>query len=161
MKKVILILCGLLLFPDFLLSGQTIPPDTRIELERYGGNVKPRTNYKLTILADGSLTIQGVVMGKEFGPKESKISQEDVKKLLAEFENIDYFSFKQYYNDRQDCPRVATDATVAVTYLRINGRSKWVNHYQGCRGLEGLEKLTALEKMIDEVAKSKELLKTQ
>lgn len=128
-----------------------VPPDTVIELERYGG-FGNRLRYKLKILANGATIIEGVVWGKPVGPKTGAIRAEAVKKLIAEFNRIDYFSYQQSYRTKPECPSEGKDAVTVITSLKTNGRSKWVLHSHGCQGAAGLEKLTSLEKLIEAIA---------
>jgi hypothetical protein len=47
----------------------------------------------------------------------------------------------------------------ANTSIRLNGKTKSVAHYYGCGNSGALEKLTALEKKIDEVAGTEKWIK--
>lgn len=136
-----------------------VPPDTVIELQRYGG-LGNLVRYKLKILADGVMTIEGKVRGKPIGPKRGAISAKAVQKLIAEFNRIDYFSYQQSYRTKPECPIEGRDAPTFITSLKMNGRSKWVLHDLGCQGAAGLEQLRGLEKLIEEVAEVGQSLKS-
>jgi hypothetical protein len=129
-------------------SSGDVPSDTVITLERsicYG----PCPVYQLIIYADGKVVFEGKENVKKTGRMEGRISRAQVRELLTAFEQLDYFKLKDNYSEK-DCPQMWTDYPSAKTSLLINGRSKTVNHYHGCQGLEILEKLTKLETRIDE-----------
>lgn len=129
---------------------KNIPPDTVITLERtlcYG--MCP--SYKLTISADGAVVFEGRRFVKKVGTAESTISQAQLRELIDRFEKISYFHLRNRYEDSGDgCEGVATDHPSAITSIRINGKTKSVRHYYGCRGVEVLEDLTKLEQAIDD-----------
>ena len=52
-----------------------------------------------------------------------------------------------------------TDMPSAKTSISLNGRSKSVSHYYGCRGPEIIPALTALERKIDEIAGTEKWIK--
>lgn len=135
-------------------TAQDIPRDTVITLERtrcYG--MCP--SYKITISADGSVTFEGRHFVKEVGIVKSTISRERLQELLAAFDRINYFSLRSQYEDVGDgCKGVVTDHPSALTFIKTNGKSKSVNHYYGCRGVEVLDELTKLEQAIDDAVNS-------
>jgi hypothetical protein len=138
---------------------EDIPKDTLITLERtlcYGFC----PSYKLTIAADGSVVFEGREHVKKTGISKSQISQEAVRQLISEFEKANYFSLKnQYKNPEDGCDGWVTDNPSAITAIRINGKTKTVDHYYGCRGAKVLEALTRLETRIDEMANTAQWIK--
>jgi hypothetical protein len=139
-----------------------VPPDTVITLERticYGSCPM----YTLTVKADGSVSFQpkyvegrAIVSGEM---KRTSISRDKVKELLLQFAKADYFAFKDSYKlFDKECPESWTDHPSAITSLTINGKYKSVNHDYGCKGNIGLDRLTELEKQIDEIANTKRWL---
>lgn len=155
----------LLLLGLCFLHCQDIPPDTLISLERtqcYG----ECPAYELSIRADGSV----VFIGKRFVPKpgkvESRISADQVRQLISLFEEINYFSMKDdygfpMYRSSENCPQWWTDASWAYISLTIKGKTKRIQHYQGCEGTEDVEKLSRLENGIDEIVNTKQWLTKQ
>ena len=126
-----------------------VPRDTLITLERtpcFG----ECPSYKLTISADGTVVYEGRQDVKQSGTIKSRISRAQIKQLVAEFERVNYFSLRDSYSG-EVCPETWTDHPSAVTSLRLNGRSKTVRHYHGCKGLAELAKLTDLERRIDRI----------
>jgi len=116
--------------------------------------------YKLTIKNDGSVTFEGHQFTKTKGTATGKISANDFRKLVTEFEKIDYFSLLDAYTPGTKlCPQAATDMPSAETSLRLNGKTKSVSHYYGCGNSGALAKLTELENKIDEVAGSQKWIK--
>ncbi|HEX8564622.1 MAG TPA: DUF6438 domain-containing protein [Pyrinomonadaceae bacterium] len=147
-----------------------IPEDTFITLERtacYG----TCPNYTVAVSADGTVifsgsyykTVKGVSVWTRTGVIKSRISQEQVQRLIDEFERANYLSLKNSYVIEKDgCPAVATDNPTAYTSIQINGQNKSVKHYLGCLYLtSGFDKsypkeLTALENRIDEIINTKQ-----
>jgi acetamidase/formamidase len=116
--------------------------------------------YQLTIKSDGSVTFDGKRFTKTTGIATGKISQSDFRALVSEFVNIYYFSLPDAYTPgTKECPDRITDMPSANTSIRLNGRAKTVTHYYGCGSKGVLEKLTALETKIDEVAGTQKWIK--
>ena len=107
--------------------------------------------YKLTIFADGTVLYEGIRHIKKKGKAKSRITRAKLEDLIEEFDNIYYFNLRDaYIPGSDDCPQSATDNPSAITSLTRNGKTKNINHYHGCRGLDTLELLTKLEDKIDE-----------
>ena len=138
-----------------LSAQQSIPNDLLITLERsvcFG----TCPDYKVTISADGKVTFEGREYVKVKGSATSHISKEDLSTLIAAFDAASYFSLKDKYMTESDgCPEVWTDNPRAVTSIRINGKSKTINHYYGCQEHSGASiyptALTTLETKIDKI----------
>ena len=74
--------------------------------------------------------------------------------LVAAFFKIKYFSLRDHYNSAEDGCRIYNgDTSSVITSIVIGGRSKSVNHYQGCfpKKKHSLDGLMSLEKQIDDV----------
>jgi hypothetical protein len=141
-------------FQSIEASEQVVPPDTLITLERtacYG----TCPVYKITISADGTVVFEGRRFVKKVGSVKSAISQEQLRELLAAFEKIRYLELRDRYEEPEDgCKQWVTDNPSAITSLTLNGKSKSVRHYYGCRGVEVLAELEKLERAIDDAANS-------
>lgn len=134
-------------------------PETVISLQRHSGGFGVAPAYKLSIDGDGAVTFEGETNTKRKGTATGRISPDDVRRLIAEFEKVGYFSLADRYVHRENCPQYFDDSPAVVTSLTTGGRSKKVVHNTGCKGTETLDKLTALENMIDEVAGAKQWIK--
>jgi len=136
-----------------------IPPDVTITLERtrcYGFC----PSYVLKISATGKVTYEGRASVKLVGQAESSISQEKLRELILAFEKINYFELRASYETPNDgCKDWVTDGPTAITSLTINGRSKSVRHYSGCRGIAVLAELEKLEQAIDDAANSQQWMR--
>lgn len=145
--------------PTAIPSSQEIPEDLVITLERtvcYG--ICP--SYKLTIKANGAVAFDGREFVKQKGLIHSKISQDRVRSLVSEFEKTKFFSLRNSYSTTGDgCQEVYTDHPSVTIAILMNGRTKQVRHYQGCRGISVLETLTNLETLIDKVVESDQWIK--
>ena len=102
--------------------------------------------YNVTIFGNGSVVYEGIANVKYTGIQFSTISEDQVKQLLFEFKNIDYFSF----NETEIANNVVYDAPYCITSLSINGKTKTIQHYETAKP----EALTVLEDIIDETVHS-------
>lgn len=143
---------------------QEIPNDTAITLARtvcFG----TCPSYELSVSAKGEVVFIGRRFVKKVGKVRSRITRDQLRQLISEFEKIDYFSLKDDYGGAatsspgEDCPGWWTDNPSAYTSITINGKTKRVAHYHGCQGTDAVEKLTALENRIDEIVNTKQWVK--
>lgn len=112
-----------------------IPSDTLITLERSCDRCKGfGPAYTLKISADGVVVYKGKRSVRKQGKAESRITQEQLRQLIAEFDKAKCFSWRDTYENSGDgCPASWLDFPSATTSIRINGRSKTIFHYYGCR----------------------------
>lgn len=121
--------------------------------------------YMVTINGQGEVVFEGSKMVREngkviaqpLGTKNSRINQEQLQQIIAEFEKINFLSLKDAY-DKQgaDCPTYSTDSPSAITSIKTGSTNKTVKHYLGCEGKPTLRNLTALEEKIDEIVNTKQ-----
>ena len=149
-----------------------------ITLERRTDAFGVAPAYKLSIYADGTVIYKAIphetspVYRNEKKRRQrrsatGRISESDVGQLISEFERIDYRSLKDSYpmsdgfgpTPTEDCPVMYTDQPSASTSFAMNGKSKTVFHYLGCKGNDAAEKLTRLENRIDEIVGTEKWLK--
>src|SRR6266487_2121041 len=145
-------------------TNSTIPPDTFITLERTGcyGTCP---SYTLAISADGTTIfsasyfakVNGTNQWKKSGVIKSRVTEDQIRQLISEFNRANYFSLRDRYRDVKDgCPTESTDMSSAYTSFQMNGRKKSIDHYLGCfyddRDLTVYPKeLFALENSIDRI----------
>lgn len=137
-----------------LLSPQPIPQDTFIKLRRTNC-FYTCSDYLVTISADGTVTYEGFANVRVKGRVQTKITSEKVQLLIAAFSKAKYFSLRHRYSLPEDgCRLYSGDSPSAITSITINGKSKSIDHYLGCRQKRGTEvrALIKLENEIDEVA---------
>jgi len=116
--------------------------------------------YKLTIASDGDVTFVGQRFTKTTGTAKGKITPNEFRRLAEEFEKINYFSLPDsFFPETPQCPGTITDMPSANTSIRWQGKTKSVAHYRGCGDAGVLQKLTALENKIDEVAGTQKWIK--
>ncbi|MDQ4122238.1 MAG: hypothetical protein M3209_12430 [Acidobacteriota bacterium] len=120
------------------------------------------------ISADGTVELEPKGFSGEFKEKviihkviKSKISKEQLRQLISEFEKIDFYSLNSTFespdkNSQSDCPELWFDSATTVTSITIKGKTKQVEHYHGCQGSEAMKKLTNLENKIDETVNIKQ-----
>ena len=147
--------------PTHLLPQQPIPSDMLITLERsvcYG----TCPDYKVNISADGKVTFDGHQFVKTKGAAQGNINLDNVRLLIAEFDKAKYFSLNDKYETEKDgCPEEWTDNPTVVTSIKMNGKSKSISHYHGCRDGQIIypKALTDLEDRIDEIVGTKQWIK--
>jgi hypothetical protein len=166
--KAILLTLLVMIFCPFTSAQETIPEDTLIILERKPGFHVLCPFYKLKIFGNGMVELESKGFSGEFKEKvitnkviKSKISQEQLMQIISEFEKIDFYSLKSTSenhtnNSQNDCPEYWFDSATSITTFTIKGKTKQVEHYHGCRGSVTMEKLTDLEKKIDEIVNIKQ-----
>ena len=116
--------------------------------------------YKVMITSDGTVSFNGQRFTRTIGTAKGKITPNEFRALVTEFEKIDYFSLPDaYVPGTPVCPQRITDMPSANTSIRLKGKMKSVAHYHGCGDAGALAKLTALEKRIDEVAGTQKWIK--
>lgn len=140
-----------------------IPDDLQITLERsacYG----TCPDYSLSITADGRVVFEGRRFTKTEGKAETKVDQNVLKQIIAEFEKADFFKLKDRYVEETDgCGEVWTDNPSESISIKLNGKTKEVRHYFGCRKVSGndLERITDLGEKIDSLVNSAQWVKEQ
>jgi hypothetical protein len=138
-------------------------PDLLVTLER-GGCYGSCPIYKLTIDGKGKVIYEGEEFVAVKGRRESAVSQEKIRALVAAVERANYFSLADRYE-----PQI-TDLPSVTTSIRLRGKTKSIYHYgalcgEEARPLPGGEKyeidygapkeLCELEEAIDEIANVK------
>src|SRR5260221_9078923 len=117
-------------------------------------------SYIVTLACDGTVTWEGRDFVKTKGKATAHIKPEDFNKLVREFEKIKFTTLDDKYQPgTPGCGPSATDMPSAQTSIHLNGKTKSVLHYYGCRDSEVLRALTALERKIDEVIDTEKWIK--
>jgi Domain of unknown function (DUF6438) len=98
---------------------------------------------------------QGTAHVRHLGAATGQVPAERIDALLKELDQAGYFSFAdRYASSEASCGRYATDLPTIITSATLNGRTKRVEHDQGCAGAPGA--LVVLERRIDDVLGSGE-----
>jgi type IV pilus biogenesis protein CpaD/CtpE len=109
--------------------------------------------YRVAVSRSGAISYEGKAHVRRVGAATDQIQAERVEALLSELEAAGYFSFADHYTPAQPtCGRYSTDSPTAITTVRLNGRTKRIEHDYGCDAAPGA--LVALEQRIDEVLDS-------
>lgn len=96
--------------------------DTVITLVRISDAFFLGRDYKASVAADGTVVLQQIKDLKLLPSITSKLPTENVRQLIAEFEAINFFSFKDKYVKREDgCPEEWTDAGGAEVSITTIG----------------------------------------
>lgn len=76
----------------------------------------------------------------------------ELKHLVGDIQQMDYFSFKtQYLGPDPQCANAITDAPIMIISVSTKGQSRSIIHSRSCKGAIP-DKLTALEERIDMLA---------
>lgn len=108
--------------------------------------------YKLSVYGSGKVVYEGTRFVKVTGTRTTTISQTAVRKLVADFQKINYFNLQDSYTGGH------TDAPSAITSLTMGKKQKTVNHY--LPSPDAPTQLTELENKIDAVVNSKQWIGT-
>jgi hypothetical protein len=111
--------------------------------------------YKVTVSSDGKVTFEGFNYTKTKGKATARIKPKDFQKLVKEFEKIKYFSLDDKYEPgTPNCGQAATDMPYVKSSIQLKGKMKSISHYQGCVSSDIVRSLFALDRKIDEVART-------
>jgi hypothetical protein len=109
--------------------------------------------YRITASSSGAVSYQGAAHVRHLGSATGQVPAERIGALLKELDEAGYFSFSNRYTSAEaSCGRYATDLPTIITSATLNGRTKRVEHDQGCSGAPGA--LIVLERKIDDVLNS-------
>jgi uncharacterized protein DUF6438 len=117
--------------------------------------------YKIAIRSDRTVQYEGIEHVKIKGKANTRITPEQVEKLIAAANAVNYFGLRDSYQTREDgCPFVGSDMPYAITSIKIGNRKKMITHYGGC--CEKVDpptctfpiKLTEFEFKIDEIVET-------
>jgi hypothetical protein len=137
--------------PATATTGGLRPQSTRITLER-----KPCFGtcpvYMVSITEDGSVVFDGRAHVDSARRVTSHNDADRVASLMRLFDDSQFFTLDdKYVYGEQNCHAYASDAPIVITSITIGGRTKRVEHDQGCSGVPA--QLTLLENRIDEIAR--------
>ena len=154
MRRSFMTLCALPVVVTTSLAAdpEAVPPNTVITLQR-GGCEKRCAVYKIIVFADGTLIYDGQYYVRRNGLVLDKVDVAAVRKLIEDFQAINYFNLEDQYGYRgeEGCSSVLSDAPVAMTSIVMGGKSKAIMHHHRCVGpISG--QLTQLEDKIDKLA---------
>lgn len=106
--------------------------------------------YRIAVSPTGDITYEGRANVRRLGAATGRVSPAHVQALLSELDRAGYFSFANRYTSAEPaCGRYVTDSPSAITSVRLQGRTKRIEHDYGCGAAPGA--LVVLERRIDEV----------
>lgn len=108
--------------------------------------------YHMTIDALGNVAFTGDRYTSVVGEHDRKMTADEVKKLVAAIDAINFFSLSDHEFGPWQCPTRSTDSPSVCITLRMNGRTHTIRHYHGCDGFRGQDELIAFEDRIDALA---------
>ena len=129
-----------------------IPSDFSVTLEMnplHRGECDLCIRYKLFIFADGTVIYDGIDMVKKLGAAKSTLTPEKLDTLVNAFEKSGYENFLDKYDvDEKVCDERWTDSPITILVISMNGKTKSIVHYWGCRGPKVPLALTEIEEQI-------------
>ena len=105
--------------------------------------------YTVTVTGRGDVQFIGVKYVYKEGEYRKQISVDSVRTLIRMFQDIQFYTLKDEYEDR-----AVSDAPSAIVTYATKDRSKTVKHYLG--DMSAPEQLKKLEQTIDRIAKVQE-----
>jgi len=108
--------------------------------------------YKLTLHGTGLIVYEGRDYVKTKGRRTSKINEDKLKKLMSWFEETDFFSLNDSYEEI-----TVPDMATAITSITISDITKSIRHNYG--DFNAPKELTRLEHRIDKISSSLQWIK--
>jgi hypothetical protein len=106
--------------------------------------------YRVTVTAAGIVRFEGKSHVSHPGSAVGQVPKARLDSLLAELDAGGYFGFEEaYVMGSPACGNAATDLPTVTTSVRLDGRTKRIEHYRGCSAAP--QALSQLEERIDEV----------
>ena len=106
--------------------------------------------YLVTASANGGIRFEGKSHVPHPGSAVGQVPKARLDSLLAELDAGGYFGFEEaYVAGSPACGNAATDLPTVTTSVRLDGRTKRIEHYRGCSAAP--QALSQLEERIDEV----------
>lgn len=119
--------------------------------------------YPLRADSSGIVEFEGVDFTEVKGKVETRLSDEEIKKISDEIQKSKFFTLDNDYGyESKNCQWILTDQSGVFLTIEIDGRKKTIDHYQGCQLETGfwqkspLEELSKLENKIDEIVGTKQ-----
>ena len=111
------------------------------------------STYMISIAGDGSVVFDGRANVDSARRVNSHVNPDSVSALVRLVEARNFFALPdRYAYGVPGCEPYYFDASIVITSLSIGGRTKRVEHDQGCSGAPA--SLTMLENRIDEISQS-------
>ena len=106
--------------------------------------------YRLSVSPAGVVTFEGTAHVRKLGTASGQVPPARLDHLLRELDEAGYFSFADRYTSADPtCGRYVTDLPTVITAVTLEGRTKRIEHDQGCGAAP--DALVVLEQRIDEV----------
>jgi hypothetical protein len=96
------------------------------------------------------VSFEGTAHVRKLGTATGQVPAARLDHLLRELDEAGYFSFADRYTSADPtCGRYVTDLPTVITSVTLEGRTKRIEHDQGCGAAP--DALAVLERRIDEV----------
>jgi hypothetical protein len=105
--------------------------------------------FEVSVDESGHVAYQGEEFVAEKGPFTRDVPSADAHAVYDALRRVHFWDLRDRYATEEDgCPGVSTDAQTLVWTAVVDGRTKRVEHYLGCRPLPAVEALDVLDKVV-------------
>ena len=109
--------------------------------------------YEATITRGGTVRIEGRGRSSARAPWRATVPRDSVGALLAVFARSGFLALRdRYVPGEPGCEQAATDHPSATLTVTLDGRTKSIEHYHGCR--DAPPELRTLENRVDSLAQT-------
>jgi hypothetical protein len=109
--------------------------------------------YEATITRGGTVRIEGRGRSASRAPWRATVPRDSVGALLAVIARSRFLALRdRYVPGEPGCEQAATDHPSATLTVTLEGRTKTIEHYHGCR--DAPPELTELENRVDSLAQT-------
>ncbi len=130
--------------------GATVDAAARVTMER-GPCFGTCPVYHVELAADGSVTFEGIRFVEHTGGATATVGPTAVATLLRSLEADGFFSLaERYTHGAKACGAYHTDAPVVTLTVKLDGRTRTVEHDHGCADAPAA--LRAMQERVDSVA---------
>lgn len=113
--------------------------------------------YSITLDQSGNVEFDGQQNVDKLGKSSKKVSATAAGEVFEALQSAGYFELKDAYAiDSPDCERARTDAPTYKWSVEHDGKTKPLSQYLGCEGVDALDKVREVSKVLIEKAEISE-----
>ena len=113
--------------------------------------------YSVTLDQSGNVEFDGQQNVDKLGKSSKKVSAAAAGEVFEALQSAGYFELKDAYAiDSPDCERARTDAPTYKWSVEHDGKTKPLSQYLGCEGVDALDKVREVSKLLIEKAEISE-----
>lgn len=109
--------------------------------------------YSVTLDQSGNVEFDGEQNVDKLGKSSKKVAATAAAEVYEALQSAGYFELKDAYAiDSPDCERARTDAPTYKWSVEHDGKTKPLSQYLGCEGVDALDKVREVSKLLIEKA---------